>query len=352
MIGHFQIRNRGTVGGSIAHADPASELPAVALALDAELEAAPSRLVPTHPGRRLLRRHLDHHTRARRGAHRGPLPGVGGSVRVRRRRDRPPQRRLRTRGRRLRGRAERRRRGQPLRDRALRDGSDARPCTSRPRPRCTAPTPTAADLEPRSGISRPRVAPRATTCTRRPSTGHTWARTSCSARSTEHWEKRGVAEQEITLTVNGERRHGRAEAAQDARRLPPGRPRAHRDAPRVRARRVWRVHRARRRRRGARVSDVRGAGRGRRRGDDRGDRPCRRLARPGAGGVPPGARAAVRLLHARLRRQRARLPPAEPEPHARRDPRRPVGQPLPLHRLPGDHQGRADRGGVDRAPKS
>ena len=39
-IGHFQIRNRGTVGGSIAHADPASELPAVALALDATIEAA------------------------------------------------------------------------------------------------------------------------------------------------------------------------------------------------------------------------------------------------------------------------------------------------------------------------
>ncbi|MET0663125.1 MAG: xanthine dehydrogenase family protein subunit M [Microbacterium sp.] len=39
-IGHFQIRNRGTVGGSIAHADPASELPAVALALDATLAAA------------------------------------------------------------------------------------------------------------------------------------------------------------------------------------------------------------------------------------------------------------------------------------------------------------------------
>lgn len=37
-IGHFQIRNRGTVGGSIAHADPASELPAVALALDATME--------------------------------------------------------------------------------------------------------------------------------------------------------------------------------------------------------------------------------------------------------------------------------------------------------------------------
>jgi carbon-monoxide dehydrogenase medium subunit len=39
LIGHFQIRNRGTIGGSTAHADPASELPAVALALDAELVA-------------------------------------------------------------------------------------------------------------------------------------------------------------------------------------------------------------------------------------------------------------------------------------------------------------------------
>lgn len=34
-IAHPQIRNRGTVGGSLAHADPAAELPAVALALDA-----------------------------------------------------------------------------------------------------------------------------------------------------------------------------------------------------------------------------------------------------------------------------------------------------------------------------
>ncbi len=39
-IGHFQIRSRGTVGGSIAHADPAAEYPAVALALDADLEIA------------------------------------------------------------------------------------------------------------------------------------------------------------------------------------------------------------------------------------------------------------------------------------------------------------------------
>jgi carbon-monoxide dehydrogenase medium subunit len=38
-IGHFQIRNRGTLGGAIAHADPAAEYAAVALALDAQIEA-------------------------------------------------------------------------------------------------------------------------------------------------------------------------------------------------------------------------------------------------------------------------------------------------------------------------
>jgi CO/xanthine dehydrogenase FAD-binding subunit len=37
QIGHVQIRNRGTVGGSLAHADPAGELPAVVAALDGEL---------------------------------------------------------------------------------------------------------------------------------------------------------------------------------------------------------------------------------------------------------------------------------------------------------------------------
>jgi carbon-monoxide dehydrogenase medium subunit len=39
LIGHFQIRNRGTIGGSLAHADAAAEYPAVALALDATIEA-------------------------------------------------------------------------------------------------------------------------------------------------------------------------------------------------------------------------------------------------------------------------------------------------------------------------
>lgn len=36
-IGHPAIRNRGTIGGSLAHADPAAELPAAMLALDAQI---------------------------------------------------------------------------------------------------------------------------------------------------------------------------------------------------------------------------------------------------------------------------------------------------------------------------
>jgi carbon-monoxide dehydrogenase medium subunit len=40
LIGHRAIRNRGTVGGSIAHADPAAEWPGLALALDATVQAA------------------------------------------------------------------------------------------------------------------------------------------------------------------------------------------------------------------------------------------------------------------------------------------------------------------------
>jgi carbon-monoxide dehydrogenase medium subunit len=48
-IGDVQVRNRGTVGGAIAHADPASDLPAALIALGAELvlrSAAGTRTVP------------------------------------------------------------------------------------------------------------------------------------------------------------------------------------------------------------------------------------------------------------------------------------------------------------------
>ena len=39
-VAHLAIRNRGTIGGSLAHADPAAELPMIALLLDAELSIA------------------------------------------------------------------------------------------------------------------------------------------------------------------------------------------------------------------------------------------------------------------------------------------------------------------------
>jgi aerobic carbon-monoxide dehydrogenase medium subunit len=49
LIGHEAIRSRGTVGGSLAHADPAAELPAVARALDAEF------VVRSQTGDRVIR---------------------------------------------------------------------------------------------------------------------------------------------------------------------------------------------------------------------------------------------------------------------------------------------------------
>jgi CO/xanthine dehydrogenase FAD-binding subunit len=39
-VAHLAIRNRGTVGGSLSHADPAAELPMMAVLLDAELDVA------------------------------------------------------------------------------------------------------------------------------------------------------------------------------------------------------------------------------------------------------------------------------------------------------------------------
>ena len=39
-VAHYQIRNRGTVGGSLAHADPAAEMPGIAVTCDGELTLA------------------------------------------------------------------------------------------------------------------------------------------------------------------------------------------------------------------------------------------------------------------------------------------------------------------------
>src|ERR687888_103730 len=48
-VAHYQIRNRGTVGGSLAHADPAAEMPGIAVTCDAQIEvlgAGGKRLIP------------------------------------------------------------------------------------------------------------------------------------------------------------------------------------------------------------------------------------------------------------------------------------------------------------------
>lgn len=54
LIGHVAIRNRGTVGGSIAHADSAAEWPSLVLALDGEVQARSVQGVRTIAGRELF----------------------------------------------------------------------------------------------------------------------------------------------------------------------------------------------------------------------------------------------------------------------------------------------------------
>ena len=216
LIGHFQIRNRGTVGGSIAHADPASELPAVALALDAELEVVGPNGTRTRPRRRVLPRHLDHHRRGRRDPQRGALPGVAGPGRLRGRGGRAAQRRLRPHRRRRRGRAQRQGRG---RARRRSPSSGWRPLRCGPAPR--RPTlngslaqrarphgdRTARGRRHRSDGRRARVGrvPPARRCAPR------GARPRPSPGSSTPW-----LSTPSTFTVNGREHSGRAEGAQDA----------------------------------------------------------------------------------------------------------------------------------------
>jgi aerobic carbon-monoxide dehydrogenase medium subunit len=55
LIGDPQVRHRGTIGGSLAHGDPASDLPAVLLALDGEIDIAGSGGVRTVPAAEFFR---------------------------------------------------------------------------------------------------------------------------------------------------------------------------------------------------------------------------------------------------------------------------------------------------------
>ena len=98
-IGHFQIRTRGTLGGAIAHADPAAEYAAVALALDATMEATSSRGRREIPAAEFFTGLWETSLGARRDPDGGAVPGVGRPVRFRRRGIRPPPRRFRHRGR-------------------------------------------------------------------------------------------------------------------------------------------------------------------------------------------------------------------------------------------------------------
>ena len=95
-IGHPAIRNRGTIGGSIAFADPAAELPACLLALGGEVEIAGPQGQPHRHGRRFLQRPV--RDRARAATTCSPrirVPAATADTPRRLCRIRPPPRRLR-----------------------------------------------------------------------------------------------------------------------------------------------------------------------------------------------------------------------------------------------------------------
>src|SRR4051794_33623083 len=117
-------------------------------------------------------------------------------------------------------------------------------------------------------------------------------------------------------------------------------------APRLRARRVRRLHGTRRRQAGACLPDVRGAGAGQ--GGAHGGRACGRRELPSAAaGLLGTPRAAVRLLHAGLP-DAGRGGAGSRAGHRRRGAEAgPVLQPLPLYRLPEHPQGGARGRGRD-----
>jgi aerobic carbon-monoxide dehydrogenase medium subunit len=84
-IGHFQIRNRGTLGGSLAHADPAAEYPATAVAVDASLEVAGPNGSRRIPAADFLRLDLGNGHGAGRGLGGGSLSRVVRQLRLGRR---------------------------------------------------------------------------------------------------------------------------------------------------------------------------------------------------------------------------------------------------------------------------
>ena len=74
-IGHAAIRNRGTLGGSIAFADPAAELPACLLALEGEVDAVGPKGKRTITRARFFQGPVRNRARAAGRAHRHPRSG-------------------------------------------------------------------------------------------------------------------------------------------------------------------------------------------------------------------------------------------------------------------------------------
>ena len=312
LIAHAAIRNRGTIGGSLAFADPAAELPACCVALDAIIVArnaagraahpggassspasTPRRCAPDEliaavefPGRQAGR--AQHHPRA--GA---------------------PLRRLRHGRRRGAGRSSPAARsveprlvffgvgdGPVLAERAMaahrRQAGDRRRRSPRRRPRSTPistrlPTSTAA-REMKRHLARVLLA-RALQSPRRPRGG---ARRMSTARRHR---------------ADGQRRARRAprRGAPASDRFPAPRPRPDGLAHGLRARRVRRLHGARRRQDRARLPGAGGLARRRQGRDHRGRLRLRRDPRP-AGRLRRPQRLPVRLLHARHAADRRRSP--------------------------------------------
>ncbi len=94
QIGHVSIRNRGTIGGSMAHADASAELPAVAVITGAEMVIRSAGQQRSVPAAGVLPRPFHHRPGRRRAAHGGAGADRPGSGRVGVPGDRPPPRRL------------------------------------------------------------------------------------------------------------------------------------------------------------------------------------------------------------------------------------------------------------------
>ena len=82
-IGDVQVRNRGTIGGSLAHADPSADWPAAILALGGELKLSGPKRRATNRGRRILSRDHDYSGRANRDFDGDPCTCVTAALRQR-----------------------------------------------------------------------------------------------------------------------------------------------------------------------------------------------------------------------------------------------------------------------------